>query len=233
MIIVRPLQRPDAINFVQDLDGTGNLVKSAKSKINSDLPSLITAYYEDNPSQYATWGFRNRRTSHAAEITWWGGLNYELNIECLKSAIYTGILEGRKRIEVFNERSRGLDAEGNMIFASVVKEALQDTYTLEGFHPHYTSELVDVDIYGHVWYFDGIPAPSENAVHNLVVNDRVEFYRKKNLELYAKDIDLYREDEKGITFAKRIEDAIDTVYSFSGTNVIAQPGWHGNELKSK
>ena len=73
MIIVRPLQRPDASKFVADLDGTGNLVKSAKSKINSDLPSLVTAYYEEDPTQYATWGFRNRRTSHAAEITWWVG----------------------------------------------------------------------------------------------------------------------------------------------------------------
>ena len=49
-IIVKQLQRPDAKTFIADVDGTGNYPKDAKSKINSDLPSLVTAYYEEDPN---------------------------------------------------------------------------------------------------------------------------------------------------------------------------------------
>jgi len=230
-IIVKQLQRPDAKAFIADVDGTGNYPKEAKGKINSDLPSLVTAYYEDDPSQFVTWGLRSRRTSHAAEATWWSGTDLHLAEEALKGLIYTAILEGRKRVEIFDEVHRGHHVSGDLIEPNTAKQ-LELLFTYEGWHPNYTANLVDVKIFGHVWYFDGVPTPNKHAEYTLYENDRVKFYREKNLELYARDIDLYREDEEGVTFAKRIETAIQTVRDLPEVTVLDEPGWHGNELKS-
>jgi len=231
-IIVKQLQRPDAKAFIADVDGTGNYPKEARNKINSDLPSLVTAYYEHDPSQFVTWGLRSRRTSHAAEATWWSGSDVHLAQEALKGIIYTAILEGRKRVEVFNEAHRGTYAQtGEKVFNNA-PEQLKTLFTSEGWHPNYTADLTDVDIWGHVWYFDGVPEPDEHAEYTLYENARALFYREKNLELYKKDIDLYREDEEGVTFAKRIDDAIAKVKGFANVNVLDEPGWHGNELKT-
>jgi len=230
-VIVKQLQRPDAKTFVADIDGSGDRPKSAKNKINSDLPSLVTAYYEDDPTKFVTWGLRSRRTSHSAEATWWSGEDYVLAQESLKGIIYTAILEGRKRVEVFDEVHRGKDQDGNLITPDTFSQ-LTTIFQHEGSHPHYTSDLVNVEIFGHVWHFDGIPEPGPNTEFTLYENDRVRFYREKNLELYAKDIDLYRKDEEGVTFATRIETAISTVKGFDQVYVLDEPGWHGNELKS-
>ena len=231
-IIVKQLQRPDAKTFIKDVDGTGNQPKDAKAKINSDLPSLITAYFEDDPSESVTWGLRSRRTSHSAEATWWSGTNKFLAREALKGLVYTAILEGRKRVEVFDEVHRGQHSETGDWIRPGTYAQLSQLFTHEGAHPNYTSNLVDVEIFGHVWYFDGVPEPAPESEFTLYVNDRVKFYREKNMELYARDIDLYREDEEGVTFAKRIETAISTVIGFDQVFVLDEPGWHGNELKS-
>ena len=219
MIVVKQMQRPDANLYIDNKD---DLVKIAKGKINSDLPSLVVAYYEEDPTVSVVWGVRSRRTSHTTEITWWSGDDEVLGKEALKGCIYTAILEGRKRVEVFNE-----------VLDNTTVEQLEGLFKKEGHHPNYTADLQDVDIYGHVWYFDGVPAPAQNTDYTLVENDRVKFYREKNLELYAKDVDLYREDEEGVTFAKRIATAIQIVRDFGNVTVVDQPGWHGNELKTK
>lgn len=223
------MQRPDAELYINNYDG--NQVKSAKSKINAELPSLVVAYREEDPKQAVVWGLRSRRTSHAAEITWWSGHDIQLAQECLKGILYTAVLEGRKRVEVFNERNRFFNVESAPV--DTTYKQLETIFKNEGWHPNYTSDFLDVDIFGHVWYFDGIPVPDTNTQYTLIENDKVKFYREKNLELYAKDVDLYREDEKGITFAKRIEDAIQAVRDFPTVTIVDQPGWHGNELKTK
>ena len=231
-VIVRPLQKFEVDKFIKDETGTKTRVRDAKSKTNAALPSLIVAYKEDDPSQFVTWGLRSRRTSHVVEITWWSGDNIELSIEALKGCIYTAILEGRKRVECLDEVHKGKHIDGSLVTPNTTTP-LGSLFVHEGFHPFYTGELVDVEIYGHVWDSDGIPTPNPDTEVTLYVNEAVDFYRNKNEELYAKDRDLYREDAEGKTFKTRIEEAVATVRSISNINVIDQPEWHGNEQKSK
>ena len=216
MIIVKQLQRKDIDQFIDNEDGTGNKRREARSKVNTALPSLITAYYEDDPSTYTTWGFRSRRTSHVAEVTWWSGNNEELRKNALIGCIYTAILEGRKRVEIFDEHGF----------------TIPSPFLREGFHPYYTDKLEDVTIWGHVWVEDGIPV-LQDTKFTLYNNTTVQKYLQKNQDLYEKDRDLYREDSEGKTFKQRIEEANATIRHLPGVEVVDQPGWHGNEQKSE
>ena len=196
--------------------------KFAKAKIDSGLPSIIGAL-DTETGESAAVGFHYRRTSHSTDIEWWGGDRVDLVACILRAMVWSAILEGRKRVECFHV------TEGR----PQIDEAFLDAgFKFEGTHKDYTAKLEDVNVYGHVWLQDGIPEPSSNSHTNLVYNDRVKFYHEKNLELYKKDIDLHREDKKGITFATHIASAVGTVCNLPRVSIIRAPGWHGNEKKS-
>jgi hypothetical protein len=198
--------------------------KFARAKADANLPSFLAAY-DTETGEAAVIGFKTRRTSHSTDIEWWSGDRVDLIAEALKAVVWSAILEGRKRVESFHIIEDG---------RPVVDEAfLAAGFKYEGYHKDFTDKLQNVNVYGHVWLQDGVPVPGENVEQvELVVNERVQFYYNKNMELYAKDIDLHREDKQGITFATHIKKAVETVYTIDRVKVRNIKGWHGNDKKS-
>ncbi len=198
--------------------------KQARAKADANLPSLLVAY-DTETDESAVIGFKMRRTSHSTEIEWWSGERLDLIAEALKAVVWAAILEGRKRVESFLILEDG---------RPLIDDAfLTAGFKYEGYHKDYTDKLQNVNVYGHVWLQDGIPIPGEDVESvRLVVNERVQFYYNKNMELYAKDVDLHRKDKQGITFATHIKEAVDKVYSLDKVRVLNIKGWHGNDKKS-
>ncbi|WP_267716716.1 hypothetical protein [Streptomyces sp. CoH17] len=188
-------------------------------------------------------GFRYRRQSHHAEITWYGGYDRELLAEASKAMVLQAILEGRKRVECYNEDPNP-HARFPMRPGEKLNEAFRDAgYQHEGGHKDYTKYLEDVQMYGHVWLEDGIPQMGPNTHLTLINNGEyevevdekgkkkivgppsVKFYKAKNILLYEKDRDLYRQNkDDGKTFAQHIEEANEKVCSMENVTVLEE--WH-------
>lgn len=198
--------------------------KFARAKADANLPSFLAAYDTDT-GESAVIGFHTRRTSHSTDVDWWSGNRIDLVTEALKAIVWSAILEGRKRVESFHIIEEGRPEVGQAF--------LNAGFKYEGHHKDFTDKLQDVHVYGHVWLQDGIPTPSEEVESvDLIVNERVQFYYNKNLELYAKDIDLHREDKQGITFATHIKNAVQKVHELPRVTVNYVKGWHGNNKKT-
>jgi len=214
-IVTRPLQRTEVQSFVECISGNKEILRMAKAKCNSKLPTIITAYYRDEPTQFATWGFKSRRTTQTSEVFWLGGHDYDLLSAALQNCMYVSMLEGRKRVECFNEQ------EASHQDAELV---LGDMWIREGHCPEYSNSLSDVNIYSHLWVTDGVPKTRDGVEYQCIVNRQVCYYRDKNIETY-------KDDE----LKPQIIDLVSKLLDNSGPydlNIQYLPDWHGNELKS-
>lgn len=226
-----PLQRFQVKEFVWDKAQSPTFtdwIKAARDKCDTEAPSLIGVEHMDSTSEFqrACVGFQSRRTSHTAEIRWWGGDHIELLTNGFITLVWLGILEGRKRLEMFWP----VDPD----YPTNVKTALQLAgFKYEGTHPEFDDLRRDNECWSHVWLEDGIPSPLFSLQDAwLILSKKSLLFREKNLKLYSDDIDLYRKNKNGRTFATNIEEAIDTVMNL-GDQVRVEEilDWHGSERK--
>ncbi len=147
--------------------------KSANNTIAGKMPTIYVATVDDvivyDEYKTAAVGFRYRRQSHSCEITWWGGRDETLVAECLKTVQCAAILEGRKRVECFNESNSPASRyeRGDQAFDSALKLA---EFVHEGHHPDWTKDLEAANIWGWVWLKDGLPLLKADTVVRLGMN---------------------------------------------------------------
>lgn len=240
-MIITPLAKsqPETITLINK-----ERQKYARQSSQGALPVVFVAKESNdepfNPETDAALGFKYRRQSHHAEIEWWAGYNVKAMTELAKVLVMQAMLEGRKRVEVFNPYANSLSKyewPGDKL-----NEALEAAgFQHEGHHEDWTKELEDVQIYGHVWMSDGYPTLAPDTKATLVTSGEwetdakgkikgwgVTFYREKNTDLYRQDRDLYRQKEgDDKTFAQHIEEAVD--YVMTHEQVRLDPLWHGKE----
>ncbi len=221
MIIVRPLtKKPSDLLFVPEDERKG-----ARATVSGKMPNIYVATRDEaksfDPENVALVGFRYRRQSHHCEITWWGGRDTELVAEAIKAIQCQAILEGRKRVEVFNEATNSFSVHerGGAQFEEALKLA---GFKYEGTHKDWTKNLEDVNVFGWVWLYDGMPVFKEDTTIFLGDNETVQHYASKNIELYQKDRDYY-ERVDNLTFAEHIKNAQNYVLSLPQVEII--PNW--------
>ena len=214
MISIFPLQT----NYFADFVDT-SFTKSARSLIKKSLPSILTAV-DTETKEYATMGWRSRKTSHACEITYFGHQRDDLLIEVSKSLILSSILEGRKRIEIYNEFE-----DINQVFEKA-------GFINEGFHPKFTKDFLDVTVFGFVPAIDGLPSLSSETFANFVISNDVLIYRNKNFDLYKKDKDWDRLSNSKLTFGEELNREISEIESTASINILNIPKWSGDSNKS-
>lgn len=214
MISIFPLQTNYFANFVD-----ASFTKSARSLIKKSLPSILTAV-DTETKEYATMGWRSRKTSHACEITYFGHQRDDLLIEVSKSLVLSSILEGRKRIEIYNEFE-----DINQLFEKA-------GFINEGFHPKFTKNFLDVTVFGFVPAIDGLPSLSSETFANFVISNDVLVYRNKNFDLYKKDKDWDRISNSKLTFGEELNRQISEIESTSNINILNIAKWSGDSSKS-
>lgn len=220
-IFIQPLRKdPKQLQLIRE-----DFRKSANNTISGKMPNIYvgtrngaTKYDETDT---AAVGFRYRRQSHHCEITFWGGRDVELVAEVLKAIQCQAILEGRKRVEIFNEviNPFSVHERGGVQFEEALKLA---GFKYEGTHKDWTKDLEDVNVFGWVWLYDGMPVFKEDTTVLLGDNETVQHYASKNIELYQKDRDYY-ERVDNLTFAEHIKNAQNYVLSLPQVETI--PDW--------
>lgn len=223
------------------------IVTIAKAKSKSELPVIfagielrdghtpIETYRElselgpEDIERWASAGFKYRRTSHHASIEWWGNEETELLAKVCQVLVLQSFLEGRKRVEALNHWQE--------IFDKPLEIA---GFQFEGVHRDYKEldpkwhrgrvGFADVSVWGYVFAQDGLfgaeggPAfllkPTDLVF--LVENETVKRYHRKNMELFQKDEDLYREVGQGTKFADYLEMAYKFTKGLPNVRVLSK-----------
>ena len=229
-VLVWPISKQrDELSFMPEWNR-----KSAKNSI-GEMPTIYVAHHEQreqSEENTAAVGFRYRRQSHSCELTYWHGTDHQLLSEALRGCIMQSVLEGRKRLEIFNEEAwNELPVEQQPPGHSPYKrggrmfdEALQKAgWVFEGEHKLWTKLFEDVKVWSYIILEEGLPVLSSDTTYILGENDKVRFYREKNIDLYQKDRDYYSHtsgrDGGDKTFAQHLQDQYEWVKSQDSVHV--------------
>lgn len=166
--------------------------KTAKQMTGSKLPSVFAATQDaityHDPQRIACVGFKYRRQSFYCEITWLGGENPELLKEAIWACQLQSVVEGRKRVECYNEFSnlKSPRPRGGEMFSRVLTEC---GFKYEGRHPDWTPQMEEVEVWSWSWPLDGLPTKYdyEGVLARLAINEDVDKYFQKNMSLYEND----------------------------------------------
>lgn len=210
--------------------------KSAKNSI-GDMPTIYLAIDGDEKTTEETSaavGFRYRRQSHSCELTYWHGTDPQLLDAALQACIMQAILEGRKRLEIFNEvawnelpveqqpKNHSPYKRGGEMFNKALEAA---GWVYEGEHKLWTKLFEDVKVWSYIPLEEGLPKLIADTTYVLGQNERVQHYREKNIELYVKDRDYYSHTSgratESKTFAEHLQDQYDWVTSQPNVSVFA------------
>lgn len=211
--------------------------KSAKASI-GEMPTIYVAkYLNSDPDEIhtAAVGFRYRRQSHSCELTYWHGTDRTLLGAALKGCIMQSLLEGRKRLEIFNEEAWNELPEDQQPKNHIAHKRGGATFDAalnlegwknEGSHRLWTKYFENVNVWSWVTLEDGYPTLHPGEEYFLGENEKVRFYREKNIELYQKDRDYWAHTSGASgdkTFAEHLQGQYAWVHGQS--NVKIDENW--------